>query len=48
MGESDEKQVNETYLGDSACLSFDGQMLWLRTSDDNNQWIALELLTDLT
>ena len=36
------EQEHETYLGDSVCVSFDGQMLWLRTSDDNNQRIALE------
>jgi hypothetical protein len=36
------EKENETYLGDSVCVSFDGQMLWLRTSDDNNQRIALE------
>ena len=36
------EKENETYLGDSGCVSFDGQMLWLRTSDDNNSRIALE------
>lgn len=36
------EKEGETYLGDAVCVSFDGQMLWLRTSDDNNQQIALE------
>ena len=26
------EKENETYLGDSVCVSFDGQMLWLRTA----------------
>ena len=36
------EQEHETYLGDSVCVSFDGQMIWLRTTDGNNQRIALE------
>jgi hypothetical protein len=36
------EKENETYLGDAVAVSFDGQMLWLRTTDDNNQRIALE------
>lgn len=32
----------ETYLGDSVFVSFDGQMLKLRTGDGNNQVIYLE------
>ena len=36
------EKENETYLGDSVAASFDGQMLWLRTTDGNNQRIALE------
>jgi hypothetical protein len=36
------EKENETYLGDSVAASFDGQMIWLRTTDGNNQRIALE------
>ena len=26
-------EEHETYLGDSVCASFDGHMIWLRTTD---------------
>ena len=32
---------NEKYLGDAVYASFDGYQIWLRTSDSNNQRIAL-------
>lgn len=33
---------NETYLGDYVSASFDGHMIWLRTTDGADQRIALE------
>jgi hypothetical protein len=34
--------TEETYLGDAVFASFDGYQVWLRTSDGNNNQIALE------
>lgn len=37
-----DRAIEETYLGDSVYVSFDGFQLWLRTGDEIEQRIALE------
>jgi hypothetical protein len=39
---SEQETVGSAYLGDGVYASYDGFQIWLRTTGDNGQHIALE------